>query len=130
MNLKRSARISVIIVSLVLTSLPTPARTRSVALRPASIFEQVSGEKFVFSKVDEELLSEIKLLDERFEKEGAVYHDTVLDGYLNRVGTAVAADKKLENVEWKFHALRDPVPNAFALPNGSIYINTGLLALM
>jgi predicted Zn-dependent protease len=130
LNLKRSAQISVIIVSLVLTSLPTPARTRSVALRPASIFEQVSGEKFVFSKVDEELLSEIKLLDERFEKEGAVYHDTVLDGYLNRVGTAVAADKKLENVEWKFHALRDPVPNAFALPNGSIYINTGLLALL
>jgi predicted Zn-dependent protease len=130
LNLKRSAQISVIIVSLVLTSLHTPARTRSVALRPASIFEQVSGEKFVFSKVDEELLSEIKLLDERFEKEGAVYHDTVLDGYLNRVGTAVAADKKLENVEWKFHALRDPVPNAFALPNGSIYINTGLLALL
>ena len=43
---------------------------------------------------------------------------------------AVVADKKLENVEWKFRALRDPVPNAFALPNGSIYINTGLLGLL
>jgi predicted Zn-dependent protease len=53
-----------------------------------------------------------------------------MDAYLNRVGTAVVADKKLENVTWKFRALRDPVPNAFALPNGSIYINTGLLALL
>src|SRR5947208_3849184 len=26
--------------------------------------------------------------------------------------------------------MRDPIPNAFALPNGSIYINTGLLALL
>jgi len=103
------------------------AGARSVAPPRTST---VSDEKFVFGKVDEELLSEIKLLDERFEKEGAVYHDTVLDAYLNRVGTAVAADKKLENVDWKFRALRDPVPNAFALPNGSIYINTGLLALL
>jgi predicted Zn-dependent protease len=53
-----------------------------------------------------------------------------MHAYLNRVGTAVVADKKLENVAWKFRALRDPVPNAFALPNGSIYINTGLLALL
>lgn len=26
--------------------------------------------------------------------------------------------------------MRDPTPNAFALPNGSIYVNTGLLALL
>jgi predicted Zn-dependent protease len=31
---------------------------------------------------------------------------------------------------WRFRAFRDPVPNAFALPNGSIYVSTGLLALM
>lgn len=90
----------------------------------------IADEKFEFGKVDQDLLSEIKLLDERFEKEGAVYHETALDAYLSRVGSAVVADRKFENVEWKFRALRDPVPNAFALPNGSIYINTGLLALL
>jgi predicted Zn-dependent protease len=97
---------------------------------PPHTVDQPVDEKFVFSKVDQDLLSEIKLLDERFEKEGAVYHEPTLDAYLNRVGTAVVADQKLENVEWKFRALRDPVPNAFAMPNGSIYINTGLLALL
>jgi predicted Zn-dependent protease len=117
-------------IILVLSSLPANARAPRVATRLPSTFEESSDEKFVFGKVDQDLLSEIKLLDERFEKEGVVYHEPALDAYLNRVGTTIVADRKLENVEWKFRALRDPVPNAFAMPNGSIYINTGLLALL
>jgi predicted Zn-dependent protease len=117
LSLKRCCLVFLLTVSLFLTSLPVSARV-------------VNDEPFVFGKVDQDLLSEINLLDERFEKDGAVYHDPVIDAYLNRVGTAVVADKKLENVTWKFRALRDPVPNAFALPNGSIYVNTGLLALL
>lgn len=130
LSLKRYCQVFLITFSLVLTSLPVTARALTVATPPPSAVEEVSDEKFVFGKVDQELLSEIKLLDERFEKEGVVYHEPALDAYLNRVGMAVVADKKLENVEWKFRALRDPVPNAFAMPNGSIYINTGLLALL
>lgn len=130
MSLKRLFQISLLVISLLISSVPISARVASVPTPPPSTVEQPSNEKFVFGKVDQELLSEIKLLDERFEKEGAVYHEPALDAYLNRVGTAVVADKKLDNVEWKFRALRDPVPNAFAMPNGSIYINTGLLALL
>jgi predicted Zn-dependent protease len=130
LNLKKSCPVLLLTISLFLSSLPVSTRAQSVSTPPASTQEQVSDEKFVFGKVDQDLLREINLLDERFEKEGVVYHDTTLDAYLTRVGTAVVADKKLENVEWKFRALRDPVPNAFALPNGSIYINTGLLALL
>ena len=125
MNFKRFFQVVLLAISLILPSLPISARSASHAQTQSS-----SEEKFVFGKVDQELLDEIKLLDERFEKEGVVYHHPALDAYLNRVGTAIVADKKLENVEWKFRALRDPVPNAFALPNGSIYINTGLLALL
>ena len=130
MNLQRSFQVFLLIISLFLSSLPLNARALTVATPPPTTLEQVSNEKFVFGEVDRELLSEIKLLDERFEKEGAVYHEPALDAYLNRLGAVIVADKKLENVEWKFRALRDPVPNAFALPNGSIYINTGLLALL
>lgn len=128
MNIKRVFPVVLLAISLVLSSLPISAR--SVVFAPPSTVHANTEEKFVFSKVDQELLEEIKLLDERFEKEGVVYHHPGLDAYLNRVGMAIVADKKLENVEWKFRALRDPIPNAFALPNGSIYINTGLLALL
>ena len=130
MQVKRYCQVPLLIVSLFLTSLPLSARVVSLPSPPLSAVASVTDEPFVFGKVDHDLLSEINLLDERFEKDGAVYHDPVMDAYLNRVGTAVVADKKLENVAWKFRALRDPVPNAFALPNGSIYINTGLLALL
>ena len=33
-------------------------------------------------------------------------------------------------MKWRFRVLRDAEPNAFALPNGSIYIHSGLLALI
>jgi predicted Zn-dependent protease len=105
-------------------------RAQDPATPPASTQTEATNEKFAFGKVDLDLLSEINLLDERFEKEGVVYHDPALDAYLTRVGNRVVAEKTLENVDWKFRALRDPVANAFALPNGSIYINTGLLALL
>jgi Zn-dependent protease with chaperone function len=142
LDLKRYCPVALLALCLFVSSLPISARVPVVALQqqstaaqdPAKQTDDANDEKFdgkfSFGKVDLDLLSEIKLLDERFEKEGVVYHDSGLDAYLTRVGMAVAADKKVENVEWKFRALRDPVPNAFALPNGSIYINTGLLALL
>jgi predicted Zn-dependent protease len=117
-------------LSLLLSSLPLPVRAQDPANPPQQTAQEIGNEKFAFGKVDLDLLSEINLLDERFEKEGVVYHDPALDAYLTRVGNRVVAEKTLENVEWKFRALRDPVANAFALPNGSIYINTGLLALL
>ena len=137
MNPKRFCPVFLLAISLIVSSFPVSASVRRVAARPASVapaplltVTAANEEKFEFSKVDQDLLNQIKLLDERIEKEGAVYHETALDAYLTRVGAAVVADRKFENVEWKFRALRDPVPNAFALPNGSIYINTGLLALL
>jgi Zn-dependent protease with chaperone function len=88
-------------------------------------------EEFVFTKVDLDLLEEVNLLERRLEREGLVYADAATNAYLQRIGeTLLPRDQHLENVQWKFRALRDPVPNAFALPNGSIYVNTGLIALL
>src|SRR5882672_11174235 len=88
-------------------------------------------EEFKFTKVDLELLEQVNLLDRRFEREGLVLEDEATNTYLKRVGEVLLPrGLKLEHVLWKFRALRDPVPNALALPNGSIYVTTGLLALM
>ena len=88
-------------------------------------------EEFVFTKVDLDLLEEVNLLDRRLEREGLLYADDTTNAYLQRIGeTLLPRNQHLENVVWKVRALRDPVPNAFALPNGSIYVSTGLLALM
>ncbi len=86
-------------------------------------------EEFKFGKADLDLLEQVNLLDKRFEREGLVFLDEATNAYLQRVGESLLPrDRNLEHVIWKFRALRDPVPNAFALPNGSVYVNTGLIA--
>ncbi len=86
---------------------------------------------FTFSKVDLSLLEQVELLDRKFEREGMVLHDDKLAEYVSRVGRAMLpATAAPERVKWDFRVLRDPMPNAFALSNGSIYVNTGLLSLL
>src|SRR5712691_2995497 len=88
-------------------------------------------EEFKFTKVDLDLLDQVNLLDRRFDREGLVLEDEATNAYLKRVGEVLLPrDLNLEHVSWKIRALRDQAPNAFALPNGSIYVTTGLLALM
>lgn len=90
-----------------------------------------STRNFQFTKVDMEVLKQADLADERFERDGLVSHDDVLNAYVTRVGLSMLpAGDAPEHVKWNFKAFRDPMPNAFALPNGSIYVNTGLLSLL
>ena len=88
-------------------------------------------EEFKFGEVDLEVLEQVDLLDRRFEKDGLVLEDEAVNAYLFRIGKSlIPQGLVIDNVSWKFRALRDPEPNAFALPNGSIYVSTGLLALV
>jgi predicted Zn-dependent protease len=88
-------------------------------------------EAFKFGDVDLEVLEQADLLDVRFERDGLVLADGPVNAFLRRVGQSlIPRDLELERVTWKFRALRDPQPNAFALPNGSIYVTTGLLTLI
>src|ERR1700752_2958993 len=88
-------------------------------------------EEFKFGEVDLEVLEQADLLDIRFERDGLVLADEAANAYLTRIGKSlIPRGLTLENVSWKFRALRDPQPNAFALPNGSIYVTTGLLSLI
>ena len=88
-------------------------------------------EDFKFGEVDLEVLEQVDLLDIRFERDGLVLADEAVNAYLRRIGKSlIPRGLELEKVQWKFRALRDPQPNAFALPNGSIYVTTGLLSLI
>jgi len=86
---------------------------------------------FSFTQVDVELLDKSNQLDEQFQEKGLVYNDLDTTKYITKVGRAVLpGGPELLNVHWQFFILRDPIPNAFALPNGSIYVHTGLLAVL
>ena len=86
---------------------------------------------FSFSPVDLDLLDKSNQLDKQFQEKGLVYNDSETTKYLTKVGEAVLpSGPGSQNVHWQFFVLRNPTPNAFALPNGSIYVHTGLLTAM
>lgn len=70
----------------------------------------------------------INEFDRYIEDHGWIYDDPVATQYVEHVGLSVVPPDTPENVHWRFRIMRDPVPNAFALPNGTIYVNSGLLS--
>lgn len=63
------------------------------------------------------------------ERQMPVLHDAELEAYVNRIGrrliTAPEADAK--DFPYSFHVVRDRNINAFALPGGPLYVNTGTI---
>jgi len=53
--------------------------------------------------------------------------DRQLAGYVSRVGQAVVRQTEMANLPWKFHVVRSPEVNAFNIPGGHVYVNTGLI---
>jgi Zn-dependent protease with chaperone function len=89
------------------------------------------GAAFQFTKIDDDLLAEANAVDAQYEKKGLVLHDPGLQAYVDSVGKRILGDRPtIDKVSYRFMVLRDPMINAFALPNGSVYVTTGLLALL
>jgi len=79
------------------------------------------------SEGEQRLWSLANKFDQALEKSGSLYKDPELEEYLNNI-----LNKLFPEFGDVMHAriLKAPVLNAMALPNGSIYLNTGLLAVM
>src|SRR5207253_8370955 len=62
-------------------------------------------------------------------KQMTVIHDPVLTNYVNRVGKRLASSQEARDsgFPFTFEVVADPSINAFALPGGPMFINTGLL---
>lgn len=122
----------VLICSAVLAAQTAPPRGQQLIASEAwAKVPDGPGPTFQFTKIDDKLLDDSKAVDLEYEKKGMVLHDANLQGYLDSVGKRVIGDRAIpQNVQFRFMALRDPMVNAFALPNGSIYVTTGLLSLL
>jgi len=113
---------------------PLQAQQPSALPQPTPVSVHASegpGDAFQFTKVDNELRAEADAIDAQYEKSGMVFHDPGLQAYIDSVGSRVLGGRPVpEKVTYRFLVLNDPSVNAFALPNGSVYITTGLLALL
>lgn len=121
-------------LSLALSSLlPAQQPPGSADLPPGAAAQTPNnpGADFKFTKVDDDLLNQANAIDSQYEARGFVLHDPAVQRYIDAVGKRVLGDRPTpEKVTYRFFVLSDPMVNAFSLPNGSVYITTGLLALL
>jgi predicted Zn-dependent protease len=68
-------------------------------------------------------------LEDRLDRSGHRYVDQALERYLNEVAERLLpSDVRAQSLSWRVKILQNPLLNAFALPHGTIYVHTGLLA--
>ncbi len=77
---------------------------------------------------EEEKLSRaiLQYIYQRFE----IIDDPVIVEYVNKVGNRIVAGLEDSLFNYKFHVINVDTYNAFAIPAGYIFINSGLLAVM
>ncbi|HRF38468.1 MAG TPA: M48 family metallopeptidase [Saprospiraceae bacterium] len=66
-----------------------------------------------------------------------LHNDIRLQGYINSVGERVIPehqknlpDNDPNKLNFRFYVIDNPIPNAFAFPNGMIFVHTGILDVM
>lgn len=87
-----------------------------------------SEAKYGQSEEEKRLLIRAKEFDQEVDRKGMLLETPTLLSYVRSIGQPLVPAEAAKLVEFKFHILRSPVVNAFALPNGSIYLTVGLLA--
>lgn len=84
--------------------------------------------KYGQSEEEKNLLARARELDQELDRKGMLLETPALVSYVQNVGQPLVPKEAAKIVDFRFHILRSPVANAFALPNGSIYLTVGLLA--
>jgi len=74
------------------------------------------------------LIEESNELNGYFARQSLLYTDPRIVELVAGIGTSLAPPPVDDYVHHRFFVLRDPSPNAFALPNGDVYMHTGMLA--
>jgi predicted Zn-dependent protease len=85
-------------------------------------FKPEADERALWAKAEKE--------EQALLKKAKSYDDPMLEEYLGRIGDRLLPDAVREagGPGFKFGVISDPTLNAFAMPNGRIYVHTGLLA--
>lgn len=67
-------------------------------------------------------------LEAYFANLSMLYENEPVVSLVRGMGDELRPEPTDDYIEYEFFVLRDPSPNAFALPNGHVYIHTGMLA--
>ena len=79
-------------------------------------------------KNEASLMKTVSDYEDLFLRRGYRYASPEVEETVERIGRTLALPPTDPYIRYRFHILRDPEMNAFALPDGQVYVNTGLLA--
>jgi len=66
-------------------------------------------------------------LERDLAKQLRLVNDRAALSYVNRVGQRIVSQTEMRNLPWEFHIVADNEVNAFNIPGGHVYVNTGLI---
>jgi predicted Zn-dependent protease/DNA-binding transcriptional regulator YdaS (Cro superfamily) len=74
------------------------------------------------------LLDQSEALGRELDRRNALVHDKQYEQWLQAIGESIAPTPSDDYIRYRFHLVRDAVPNAFSLPDGQVFVHTGMLA--
>lgn len=66
-------------------------------------------------------------LDRDISRQMRIVDDRAANEYLTLIGQRLVATTYYRQLPWRFRIVEDPAINAFAIPGGHLYVNTGLV---
>ncbi len=90
----------------------------------------VTSGEFAFEEDETRIWYRSQEEQESLSESGLEYPDEKLTAYLNEIGKKLQPPEVYERIPFEIRVLQNPYSNAFAYPNGVIYIHSGILARM
>lgn len=87
-----------------------------------------SNHQYGQSEDEKKLLDRAKQFHDELSRKGMLLEAPEMVKYVRQVGLPLIPSQAASIVNFQFHILRSPIVNAFALPDGNIYLSVGLLA--
>ena len=88
----------------------------------------VTSKDFVFEDDEKRLWNRSEEEEQSIARSGMLYQDRELEAYINSIAKKVQPAEAYQRIPFHIHVLKNPYCNAFAYPNGHVYIHAGLLA--
>jgi len=116
-------RLSPTLLSLIAYAL-TACVASTTSVQPLTI----DGDTYLVEKREQKIHDLAENAHRNMLTKGVLYSDIAANQYLNRVGTSLVPNLAGHAPEFNFFIVKNASINAFAMPNGNIYLHAGLLA--
>jgi beta-barrel assembly-enhancing protease len=88
-----------------------------------------SSQPFQLAADEREIWERSEAEQQKLNRRGRLHQDPLLEEYINEIARRmIPPELEEQGIPVRVKILRDPSLNAFAYPNGAIYLHTGLLA--